>query len=81
MNSQWWSQIRAGTFDVSNLQSSKLIRDPSEPAWYNLVLDPVDLDLEADEGQCTVEFRCQDNENPGWKRGMDYDFVQVKKIS
>ena len=86
MNSTWWSQIGACTFDASNLYKSRLIRDHAEPKCFNLVLAPVDIVVPKamnnnnGDGQCVVEFKYRDTENKGWKRGMDWDFVQVKKV-
>ena len=79
MKPDWWAKIRSGQFDAaSNLEHSRLTRDSSDPSWFCLHLEPVYIDVKASPK--AVDFKYQDIDNGWWKSGMDWDFIQVKRV-
>lgn len=66
-------QIANGTFQSSSLKNGQVIRDGG--SWHLIQMGPFDLHNDAD-----LEFQFTDITNPGWKRGMKWDYVELAMI-
>lgn len=75
MQANWWNQIQARQFDCANLENAKLLFE-SGTRWFQLILTPFQLEQTSD-----VLFRFRDVDHPFWKSGLDWDFVELRKIS
>ena len=73
MTPQNWKQVASGTFQNSVLKSGQISKDAG--GWHIIDIGPFDLQNDAD-----LEFQFVDVTNPGWKRGMKWDYVELRMI-
>ncbi|TRY74537.1 hypothetical protein TCAL_16828 [Tigriopus californicus] len=75
MQANWWSQIRARQFDGSNLENATLHFE-SGTSWFHVTLTPFQLERCSD-----ILFQFRDVDHPFWKSGLDWDFIELRKLS
>jgi hypothetical protein len=70
----YWKLIANGTFQNQQLVRGRVIPDSGN--WHLIELGPFDIQCESD-----LEFQFKDIDNPHWKKGMQYDFVELRLIA
>jgi hypothetical protein len=70
----YWKSIANGTFQNQLLVRGRVIPDSGN--WHLIELGPFDIQCESD-----LEFQFKDIDNPHWKKGMQYDFVELRLIA
>lgn len=69
-----WPKIQKRQLDALNLQHVRLLFDPLS-FWFTLSLDHFEV-----RQACQVIFEFSDVQNPWWKKGMEWDFIQLKRL-
>ena len=70
----YWKSIANGTFQNQLLVRGRVIPDSSN--WHLIELGPFDIQCDSD-----LEFEFKDIDNPHWKKGMQWDFVELRLIA
>ena len=77
-----WTKMAKRTTDPSKYQldpPARILFDTtSSDSWAWIHLAP--FDIAADE-ESTVRFEFRDFDNPWWKSGMQWDFIQISSIA
>jgi len=68
--------IANGSFDNTLLQGGKIWPDFSAKHWFFLDFNPLLILHESD-----LKFEFRDIDNPLWKTGMKWDFVELKQLN
>jgi hypothetical protein len=81
---QMWKEIRDGRLNQNILKNAKVVPDDCMAHWFTLVMKKFRLteeEEEEEEQESAVDFEWRDVDNPSWKRGMAWDFIQIQKVS
>ena len=49
--------------------------------WRGVSAIDAEVDVAAEDGGATVRFEFRDFDNPWWKSGMEWDFIQISSIT
>ena len=75
IDAKWWPMIKSKQFDAPEALTDATLNYERNSDWFSLRLRPVFI-AEAS----AVKFHLRDIDNPGWKSGMQWDFIQLIRI-
>ena len=75
----YWKQIKNNKFNNFILKGQAnviSISSNSNPKWFKIELKP----FEICEESADLSFEWRDVDNPWWKQGMSWDYVEIKSL-